>query len=89
MSQAARAARECFTRDDYRSRPDDERWEIVGGEAFAMTPAPFLNSRGSAYTPTAKAQRQTRIPAGAKALESGGNPGHDAGDDRHRGANFP
>jgi Uma2 family endonuclease len=30
-----------LTWDDYRSWNDDQRWEIVGGEAFAMTPAPL------------------------------------------------
>jgi len=33
---------ERFTWRDYRTWPDDERWEIIGGEAFAMTPAPSL-----------------------------------------------
>jgi len=40
MSEAAQAINDRFTWDDYRGWPDDERWEIVGGEAFAMTPAP-------------------------------------------------
>ena len=31
---------EPFTWDDYRDFPDDEYWEIIRGEAFAMTPAP-------------------------------------------------
>jgi Uma2 family endonuclease len=29
-----------YSWDDYRSWPDDERWELIGGEAFAMSPAP-------------------------------------------------
>ena len=29
-----------FTWDDYQTWPDDERWEIIGGEPYAMTPAP-------------------------------------------------
>lgn len=29
-----------FTYADYLTWPDDERWEIIGGEAHAMTPAP-------------------------------------------------
>jgi len=29
-----------YTWADYRTWPDDERWEIIGGEAHAMTPAP-------------------------------------------------
>ncbi len=30
-----------FTWSDYRSWPVDERWEIVGGEAYDMSPAPL------------------------------------------------
>ena len=26
--------------DEYRSWPEDEHWQIIGGEAYAMTPAP-------------------------------------------------
>lgn len=29
-----------FTYQDYMAWPDQERWEIIHGEAFAMTPAP-------------------------------------------------
>ncbi len=29
-----------FTWDDYRSWPDEERWELIGGVAYNMTPAP-------------------------------------------------
>ena len=31
---------EHYTWDDYRSWPDDERWEIIDGQPFAMTPSP-------------------------------------------------
>jgi Uma2 family endonuclease len=31
-----------FTYRDYLAWPDDERWEIINGEAFAMTPGPNL-----------------------------------------------
>ena len=31
-----------FTYSDYTTWPDDERWEIIGGEAYAMTAAPSL-----------------------------------------------
>lgn len=31
---------EHYTWDDYRSWPDDERWEIIDGHPFAMTPSP-------------------------------------------------
>jgi Uma2 family endonuclease len=39
MSSEA-AARIQYTWDDYRTWPDDRRWEIIGGSAYAMTPAP-------------------------------------------------
>ena len=39
MSNTATALR-AYTWDDYRTWPDDERWEIVGGEAYAMSPSP-------------------------------------------------
>ena len=39
MSGSA-AARKLYDWNDYRTWPDDRRWEIVGGEAFAMSPAP-------------------------------------------------
>jgi len=32
--------KEAYTYGDYLSWPDDERWEIIDGEAFNMTPAP-------------------------------------------------
>jgi Uma2 family endonuclease len=31
-----------FTYTDYVRWPDDERWEIISGEAYAMTPAPSI-----------------------------------------------
>jgi len=40
MSEAAMNRTARFTWRDYRTWPADERWEIIGGEAFAMTPAP-------------------------------------------------
>lgn len=32
--------KECYTYGDYLTWSDDERWEIIDGEAFDMTPAP-------------------------------------------------
>lgn len=29
-----------YTYQDYKTWPDDERWEIINGEAYNMTPAP-------------------------------------------------
>ena len=34
------AAKKRYDWNDYRSWPEGQRWEIVGGEAFAMSPAP-------------------------------------------------
>ncbi len=31
---------ELYTWSDYQKWPDDERWEIIGGEAYMMSPAP-------------------------------------------------
>ena len=42
MSHSAVNARPRFTWADYQHWPDDERWEIVGGEAYAMSPSPTV-----------------------------------------------
>ena len=43
MSQSVAAKfLDSFTWDDYRSWDDGERWEIIDGEAFNMSPAPRL-----------------------------------------------
>jgi len=34
---------ERFTWSDYRSWPDDARWELIDGVAYAMSPAPSIN----------------------------------------------
>jgi len=41
MSTATAYKDNYFTWSDYRAWPDDERWEIVGGEAYDMSPAPL------------------------------------------------
>jgi Uma2 family endonuclease len=41
MSEPARRFGQRFTWADYRTWPDDERWEIIDGEAYAMAPAPL------------------------------------------------
>jgi Uma2 family endonuclease len=38
MAQTARQL--GYTWEEYRQWPDDERWEIINGEAFNMSPAP-------------------------------------------------
>lgn len=42
MGSTAKKGNTRFTYADYRTWPDDERWEIIDGEAYAMTPAPSL-----------------------------------------------
>jgi Uma2 family endonuclease len=32
-----------FTYADYRQWPDDERWELIDGVAYAMAPAPTIS----------------------------------------------
>jgi Uma2 family endonuclease len=36
----AQQTRQKFTYGDYRQWPEDERWELIEGEAYAMAPAP-------------------------------------------------
>ena len=36
---------ERFTWSDFLSWPEGERWEIIGGEAFSMTPPPVRHQR--------------------------------------------
>lgn len=40
MSEPSREKKEFFTYADYRLWPDEERWEIIDGEAYNMSPAP-------------------------------------------------
>ncbi|MFH0878809.1 MAG: Uma2 family endonuclease [Lentisphaerota bacterium] len=40
MHDTAMKLEQHFTWTDYRTWPDEERWELVGGEAFAMSPSP-------------------------------------------------
>ena len=40
---SSRARRARYTWADYLTWADDERWVIIGGDAYAMTPAPGLN----------------------------------------------
>jgi len=36
----AKQTQQGFTYGDYRQWPEDERWELIEGEAYAMSPAP-------------------------------------------------
>ena len=40
MGSTVKKINRQFTYADYLTWPDDERWEIIDGEAYAMTPAP-------------------------------------------------
>ena len=40
MGSPSRGIKQTYTYADYLTWPDDERWEIIDGEAYAMTPAP-------------------------------------------------
>ena len=40
MAQPARQRGRTYTWDDYQTWPDDERWEIIDGEAVMMSPSP-------------------------------------------------
>ena len=40
MGSTAQKGKAKFTYADYKTWPDDERWEVIDGEAYAMTPAP-------------------------------------------------
>jgi len=42
MDSTAKKLNKKFTYTDYQSWPDDERWEIINGQAYAMTPAPSV-----------------------------------------------
>ncbi len=42
MSQTSAARHLPYTWDDYRSWPDDQRWELIDGEAYAMSPGPSV-----------------------------------------------
>jgi hypothetical protein len=40
MTQSAPKRIAKYTWDDYQGRDDGERWEIIDGEAYAMSPSP-------------------------------------------------
>lgn len=42
MGKTEKKTKQKFTYAEYRTWPDDERWEIIDGDAYAMTPAPNL-----------------------------------------------
>lgn len=42
MGMPEKQADQFFTYEDYLKWPDEERWEIIEGRAYAMTPAPTV-----------------------------------------------
>jgi Uma2 family endonuclease len=42
MGPLAKKIHRKFTYEDYKTWPDEERWEIIDGEAWDMSPAPSL-----------------------------------------------
>ena len=42
MGDAARKLEGRFTWANYRTWPHDERWELIGGEAYGMSPSPTV-----------------------------------------------
>ena len=42
MRQSRRQLEERYTYGDYRTWPDEERWELIDGVAYDMSPAPSL-----------------------------------------------
>jgi len=42
MTQTVTAAPKKFTYGDYLTWPEEERWELINGVAYAMTPAPSV-----------------------------------------------
>ncbi len=46
MGEPARDLNERYTYADYKTWPDDERWEIIEGVAYAMSPSPSWRHQG-------------------------------------------
>ena len=40
MAPVARSFQDRYTYADYKTWPDDERWELIEGVAYNMSPAP-------------------------------------------------
>ena len=46
MADPARNLDERFTYGDYKMWPDEERWELIGGQAWSISPAPSTRHQG-------------------------------------------
>jgi len=51
---------EKYTYSDYLTWPDDERWEIIAGEAYNMSPAPSIKHQNVAGTLFSYLKQQLR-----------------------------
>lgn len=49
-----------FTWSDYRSWPDDERWELIGGVAYAMSAAPSIKHQDVVLRLSSRIEQQLR-----------------------------
>jgi len=50
MAEPALKMNERFAWDDYQTWPDDERWELIGGVAHAMSPSPLTEHQDIALS---------------------------------------
>jgi Uma2 family endonuclease len=60
MAGEAARKRTGHTWDDYRQWADDERWELIGGEAFDMSPAPGTSHQAIVLGLSAQLHEQFR-----------------------------
>ena len=49
-----------FTWSDYRSWPDDQRWELIDGVAYAMSPAPSIKHQDVVLRLSSRIEQQLR-----------------------------
>jgi Uma2 family endonuclease len=59
-SPASSTAADRFTWDDYRTWPDDQRWELVSGVAHCMAPAPSIRHQEVAGGLFSRIEQQLR-----------------------------
>ena len=79
MGTTAKRVGNGFTYADYLTWPDDERWEIINGVAYAMTPAPTLKHprAGEAVVRRAREVRcQARPQTGTQCRALSGSDHH-------------
>lgn len=50
MAEPALKIDERFTWDDYQTWPEGERWELIGGVAYAMSPSPLTEHQDIAIS---------------------------------------